>query len=187
MTSDIPSAVRLVQDFVNTSEPQLGTEGLTADGAASALAALGLASADEELTDEDVDVLIRVREGIRGLLLLHAGHGPTEGPAVAALDDELAQIPLTVGLQDGHPVYRPVDGRVAHHVVAALLTSIGGAAPDEWGRLKVCARDSCRWAFYDASRNRSGRWCSMSGCGNIVKLRRARSRQTPETKASDAT
>ena len=48
------------------------------------------------------------------------------------------------------------------------------AAPaEEWTRLKVCARDSCRWAFYDTSRNRSGRWCSMAGCGNIVKMRRA--------------
>ena len=35
-----------------------------------------------------------------------------------------------------------------------------------WGRLKACAEDGCRWAFYDASRNQSGRWCSMAVCGN---------------------
>jgi predicted RNA-binding Zn ribbon-like protein len=28
-------------------------------------------------------------------------------------------------------------------------------------------------AFSDSSRNRSGRWCSMASCGNIVKMRRA--------------
>ena len=29
----------------------------------------------------------------------------------------------------------------------------------EWPRLKICASDECRWAFYDSSRNRSGTWC----------------------------
>jgi predicted RNA-binding Zn ribbon-like protein len=42
-----------------------------------------------------------------------------------------------------------------------------------WERLKVCDRDSCRWAFYDTSRNRAGRWCSMAGCGNHIKMKRA--------------
>ena len=45
-----------------------------------------------------------------------------------------------------------------------------------WERLKACSRDTCRWAFYDGSRNHSARWCSMSGCGNIVKMRRAHAR-----------
>ncbi len=45
-------------------------------------------------------------------------------------------------------------------------------AAGEWERLKVCARDTCRWAFYDASRNHARRWCSMAGCGNYVKMRR---------------
>jgi predicted RNA-binding Zn ribbon-like protein len=38
-----------------------------------------------------------------------------------------------------------------------------------WVRLKVCARDVCRWAFYDHSRNRTGTWCSMAVCGARVK------------------
>lgn len=41
-----------------------------------------------------------------------------------------------------------------------------------WSRVKVCARDTGRWAFYDASRNRSGTWCSMQVCGNREKMRR---------------
>jgi predicted RNA-binding Zn ribbon-like protein len=58
--------------------------------------------------------------------------------------------------------------------VAGLLTAIDRAERDQtWERLKVCARDTCRWAFYDASRNRSGRWCSMAGCGNHIKMKRA--------------
>ena len=46
-------------------------------------------------------------------------------------------------------------------------------AGSDWARLKVCRAEDCRWAFYDASRNQVRRWCSMSGCGNHVKMRRA--------------
>ena len=58
--------------------------------------------------------------------------------------------------------------------VGALLDAVLRCQVDgDWERLKVCAEDSCRWAYFDASRNRSGRWCSMSECGNRVKMRRA--------------
>ncbi len=39
--------------------------------------------------------------------------------------------------------------------------------------VKVCDRASCRWACYDTSSNQGRRWCSMAGCGNQVKMRRA--------------
>ena len=34
----------------------------------------------------------------------------------------------------------------------------------------------CRWAFYDGSKNRSGRWCDMASCGNRMKARAFRER-----------
>lgn len=40
-----------------------------------------------------------------------------------------------------------------------------------WQRLKVCPGDNCGWAFYDHSRNLSGRWCSMAVCGGRAKAR----------------
>ncbi len=44
-------------------------------------------------------------------------------------------------------------------------------------RLKLCEADDCGWLFVDASRNRSRRWCDMSGCGNLAKVRRFRARR----------
>jgi len=35
-----------------------------------------------------------------------------------------------------------------------------------WARLKACQNDRCRWAFFDRSKNRSGKWCTMRRCGN---------------------
>ncbi len=42
--------------------------------------------------------------------------------------------------------------------------------------MKECAADNCNWLFYDASRNRSRRWCDMRDCGNRAKVRRFRKR-----------
>ncbi|MBV8670321.1 MAG: CGNR zinc finger domain-containing protein, partial [Candidatus Eremiobacteraeota bacterium] len=51
-----------------------------------------------------------------------------------------------------------------------------------WARLKVCRDDTCRWAFYDRSKNRSSCWCLMSVCGNRSKVRRHRQQRSRTTK-----
>ncbi len=48
-------------------------------------------------------------------------------------------------------------------------------------RVRQCAGDPCGWLFYDTSRNRSRRWCTMDGCGNRAKARRFYERQRGET------
>lgn len=50
---------------------------------------------------------------------------------------------------------------------ADLLTSA------DLDRVRECAdEDGCGWLFYDTSRNRSRKWCSMESCGNRAKARR---------------
>ncbi|WP_066399739.1 CGNR zinc finger domain-containing protein [Neobacillus mesonae] len=39
-------------------------------------------------------------------------------------------------------------------------------------RVSQCEGDQCGWLFFDTSRNRSRRWCSMADCGNRAKARR---------------
>jgi len=172
MEHEPSAAVRLVRDFVNTAEPQLGTDQLLPSTASDALQQLGLVRTDARVDDVDLGLLVGVREGLRGILLEHAGHD-LEDATRGGLDDLLRAVPLTVRLAGETPVLVPVQDRAAHQVIARVLSAVVTAPPSEWARLKVCARDSCRWAFFDASRNRSGRWCSMAGCGNIVKMRRA--------------
>jgi predicted RNA-binding Zn ribbon-like protein len=49
-------------------------------------------------------------------------------------------------------------------------------------RVNECpGTNDCGWLFYDTSRNRTRRWCSMEGCGSRAKMRRyyARSRHRP--------
>jgi len=39
-------------------------------------------------------------------------------------------------------------------------------------RVSSCRSSACGWLFYDESRGRRRRWCSMSDCGNREKARR---------------
>ncbi|TCP28746.1 putative RNA-binding Zn ribbon-like protein [Scopulibacillus darangshiensis] len=39
-------------------------------------------------------------------------------------------------------------------------------------RVKLCEGDPCGWLFFDSSRNKSRRWCTMADCGNRAKARR---------------
>jgi len=50
-----------------------------------------------------------------------------------------------------------------------LLTS------DKLERVKQCGR--CDWLFLDQSRNQNRHWCSMSACGNRVKMARRYERE----------
>ena len=39
-------------------------------------------------------------------------------------------------------------------------------------RVGICEDETCRWLFYDTSKNHSRRWCDMDDCGNRAKARR---------------
>ena len=172
---EVPSAVALVRDFVNTREPQVGEEALdSASALRDWLAGRALLPADAPLVPSDLRDALAVREGLRAVLLAHAGHAG-DAAAVEALNRVLAQRPARpVFGDDGGYRLVGVDERSFDAALAGLVDAVRRASEDgTWPRLKVCARDTCRWAFYDASRNSARRWCSMAGCGNHTKMQRA--------------
>ena len=59
-----------------------------------------------------------------------------------------------------------------------LGITAGSMIDGRWSRLKICPGRHCGWAFYDSSRNRTGRWCSMSVCGSRAKARTHYRRRT---------
>jgi predicted RNA-binding Zn ribbon-like protein len=60
--------------------------------------------------------------------------------------------------------------RVLWHVAQAALELLSSG---DVQRVKECpGAHDCGWLFFDASKNRSRRWCSMEGCGSRVKMRR---------------
>jgi predicted RNA-binding Zn ribbon-like protein len=169
-----PGGLAAVQAFVNTADVEAGTDELaTLDALRAWLAARNLLAVDAAVAPADLTRAVAVREGLREVLLGHAGH-PVDAEVVQRLNDALADVAL-------HAVFDAGGGcriePAKHGVEAALGRVLGFVAQavedGTWPRLKACSKDSCRWAFYDASRNRSGRWCSMAVCGNREKMRRA--------------
>jgi len=45
-------------------------------------------------------------------------------------------------------------------------------------QLRDCGSPECRWLFLDTSKNHTRRWCDMKVCGNRMKARRFRAKQT---------
>ena len=170
----IPAPLRLVRDFVNTYEPQVDEESLASPEHLSAwLVERGLLSAGESLGPAELATARTLREGLRTVLLSHAGHAV--GPAAEKqLNELLMDIPVRLAFSGTE--FRLAAARQTPFDLALVqvLDAVRRAEGDgTWLRLKACDRQTCRWAYYDASRNQSRRWCSMAGCGNYVKMHRA--------------
>jgi predicted RNA-binding Zn ribbon-like protein len=180
----VPAAAGLVRDFVNTFEPQVDEESLTTpDRLRDWFVERGLLPPDARLGPADLALAVTIREGLRAVLLGHAGHH-ADPTALDRLDRALARVPVRLAFADDGYRLAPIGDTALDRALAQLVDAIRRCGEEHtWTRLKVCARDTCRWAFYDASRNQARRWCSMAGCGNHVKMRRAyaarKSRERP--------
>jgi predicted RNA-binding Zn ribbon-like protein len=169
-----PGPLRLVQRFVNTTDLEDGPDVLADPrGLAAWLADAGLLEPDASVSPTDHERAIALREALRELAAAHAGH--SHDPAASGVVNEAARRaglrplladPLSLRFE---PEAGGVDGALGRIVGAIHLAIADGT----WPRLKACERDACRWAFYDRSKNRSGHWCSMAGCGSREKNRRA--------------
>ncbi|MFC7622652.1 CGNR zinc finger domain-containing protein [Microlunatus sp. GCM10028923] len=170
----VPAAVLLIRDFVNSYEPQVDDETLATPAALRDwFAGRGLLPARTRLGAAELAAATTVREGLRSILLGHGGHAVDEA-AIAAGNEILAELPVRLEFgADGYRMLPAGDGALDPALVG-LLEAIRQAKEERtWARLKVCDRTTCRWAYYDSSRNQSRRWCSMAGCGNHLKMKRA--------------
>jgi predicted RNA-binding Zn ribbon-like protein len=168
-----PEPIRLVQLFVNTVDLE-GPEELP-DAAAlhDWLVENELLNPYVRITREGHRRAIALREALRALAYANGGH-PLDPEAVTTVNEATARARLQPVLTDEtHSELRPqapgLDGALGR-ILAALHA---GIADGTWPRLKACERDTCRWAFYDHSRNHSSHWCSMAVCGSREKNRRA--------------
>lgn len=167
-----PGDLLLVQAFVNTLDVENDADTLATPSALTAwLAAAGLGPASAAADAADLATAVVLRETLRAALRRH--HEPVgdvltpDGP------------PLRLGFDgDGRPLVLGEGGHAGAGLARLLGIVVAAAALGTFQRLKVCPEQRCQWAFYDASRNRSGTWCSMAVCGSRVKMRAYRARHT---------
>lgn len=181
-----PGRLELVRAFINTLDREEKGRLRVVDPAedrsevARWLRSQGLLGAAEP-SDTDLDRAIEVRECLRELAFANHDDAEVAPEVLDRLNRASSDIPLMVhfGPPGAEVAPREPDG-----VEAALGTLLGIVAQamteGTWTRLKACAKDTCRWAFYDRARNRSGRWCDMAVCGNRVKATTYRKRREAE-------
>jgi predicted RNA-binding Zn ribbon-like protein len=185
MANPAPGRLELVRDFINTADIENGTDRIaTAAGLERWLAGEELIPgppAPPECDGREVETAIALREALRALCLANNGMKP-DLVARTALDAATANLHLHLTARfgaDGLISLEP-DETGIRQALAEILTIVFGALHDgTWSRLKACASDTCQFAFYDHSKNRSGHWCTMAECGNRAKVRSYRARQAP--------
>jgi predicted RNA-binding Zn ribbon-like protein len=174
-----PGSLALVQAFVNTvaEEGHFRWEAFAdPDSLRHWLMRNGLLDEEEAIGETDVVWAKEVRRGLRSLLAANNG-GKVDPGALETLNGaaERAALVVRFGL-DGRAALETGAGGVEGAIGRVLEAVYAGMEDSGWERLKTCANDRCGWAFYDRSRNRSGRWCSMDVCGNRTKTRAYRRR-----------
>jgi len=181
-----PGELALVQSFLNTRwDLRTGAGEMLVSGDALAvwLSARGLLSPDRDLSDDDLQRALMVREGLRALAFRNNGHALDE----SAIEDmqrasARARTELRIG-PDGPSFVVDIDAGL-DGAIGALYAIVNRAMIDGgWQRLKACPGSHCGWAFYDHSRNQSARWCSMSVCGDRAKSRAYYRRKTGRNRA----
>jgi predicted RNA-binding Zn ribbon-like protein len=172
-TSDIaPGGLELIRRFVNTVELPSGPDQLDSLEKASAWClSHGLGRARDE---HHLAQLRAFRETLRDLLFANNGEGDAPAawermqPFLASTRLSLAVNPIS-GLE-----LKPQDkGPIASLLAIVYESQLLGT----WTRLRACRKASCRFAYYDYTKNASRAWCSMATCGNQAKAQRRRERE----------
>lgn len=167
-----PGGLELVRRFVNTIELPGGPDEL--DGLEQARAwclSYGLAPPKDE---GHVMLLRDFRETLRELLFANNGEG--DGPAAwERMRPFLASTRLGLAVNPAHGLeLMPEDkGPIASLLAIVYESQLLGT----WPRLRACRKPSCRFAYYDHTKNASRAWCSMATCGNQAKAQRRRRRE----------
>jgi predicted RNA-binding Zn ribbon-like protein len=129
-----------------------------------------------KLDHDDWAAIIAFREGVRAAAAANNGYG-LDTDAIAALRGAIDRFGFTIRATADSSL-EVASTTPAGQALAPLAGTLMAAQTDgSWTRVKACARDTCRWLFYDTTRNRSRTWCTSTTCGSREKAKRAYRRQ----------
>lgn len=169
-----PMPLLLVQSFVNTFDADNDTDELaTPDTTRRWLAAAALIRDETMVHEKEAARARAVREALRSVIAGDATRDELD-TLQAVADERRPRLSVEPG---GTLDLEAPRGDVVDGLLSLLLIVRDAQRGDEWSRLKTCTDPTCRWVFYDTSRNRQGAWCSMATCGNRAKNRDLRARR----------
>ena len=179
-TSPAPGDLELVRAFLSLHDHEQGDpDGLppSLESLRWWLASRALVEEEEAVKDQDLAWALRVRDALTTKVRENMGE-PPDATAIEFLNRAAQQTGLRVcfGCGDESPIHvdaTGVRGAIGRILGSAFLAELDG----RWERFRVCHDPGCSSVFFDSSKNRSGKWCSMSACGNRAKVRAFRERQ----------
>ena len=177
--------LELVRRFVNSADIEAGFDEFADLGGWQTWATRnGFASpaSPGSGSTEDLRRLVELREALREGLQANHDRAAMPPATIAELNRAADWAALRVRFAPDRAVLA-TEAAGLRAAAAGVLARVADAMADgSWARLKVCANDGCRWAFYDTSRSRTGQWCSMGICGNRAKQARYKSRKAGTVK-----
>lgn len=131
----------------------------------------------------------QLREHVRGVIAALASRQPLPEADMAALQTSLAAPTGSLTLVDPsapqpHLSFVTDAPDIDLFSFRVALSVAGFLRSRQRHRLKLCANPGCGFAFVDTSINGTRRWCFMRYCGNRLKVRAFRRRQTPARHAT---
>jgi predicted RNA-binding Zn ribbon-like protein len=175
--SELKQEIDLLVDFVNTRDVEEDTDSIADPAQLAGWIAERTGEHLPELEAADVQRVHGLRESLRGLMLANNGGeglGDLEPIREAA---ERSRFRLAFDPEGGLAL-TPARADLSGFEASLLLALEHLQCHDVWPRLKACTDETCQWAFYDSTRNRSRTWCSMDVCGNREKTKRYRQRKS---------
>jgi len=179
--SGAPGDLEHVRAFMALHDHVPGSGGSlppSADTIATWLVSHGLATPEDVRDLEALRWASTIRDAMRARV--PAGSEAVPDPEAATrLDAAAREVGLELRFSDTTlmPSAFGIRGGVGRLLATAFLAERDGT----WQRLRHCANGECTSIFFDRSRNRSGRWCSMRVCGNQAKVRAYRERHKGST------
>ncbi|MEO6834941.1 MAG: CGNR zinc finger domain-containing protein [Candidatus Tumulicola sp.] len=177
-SNQAPERLDLLRRFINTLDYPVGPDELGSPEAASRWCkAQGLPPVSNQ---RELDRLRAFREALREVLFANNGPGDPS-PAWEGMRPFLGAARFGAVLDGARGLALEPAGAGAERAIAMMLAIVYDAlSAGTWGRLRACRKSSCRFAYFDRSRNGSRAWCSMAVCGNREKAHRRRSRERPD-------
>jgi predicted RNA-binding Zn ribbon-like protein len=175
-SDEAPGRLDLLRNFVNTLDYPAGPDVLAEPEAASRWCRdHGLPPVSNQ---RELERLRDFREVLRGVLFSNNGEGDPER-AWQAMQPYVRSARFGIAFDGGRgtAALEP-SGAGAERAIAMMLSiAYDALGAGTWLRLRACRKDTCRFAYFDYSKNGSRAWCSMAVCGNREKAHRRRSRE----------
>ena len=184
--SPAPGSLEPVRSFLSLHDHEVGNDESfppaprTVEGW---LRSRRLIGPDEPVAESDLEWALNVQNALRALVRANA-IGTVDRAAAGLLDEAAAEAGLRLRFGEEPSVWTQghgVRGAVGMLLAVSFIAGLDGS----FRRLRECSARDCTTVFFDRSRNRTAKWCSMAACGNRSKVRRFRERERSRSRAAN--